>query len=417
MVQYVPGPRQNQTTLRKAPTSAASNAFHYHRGQLSPMRSASDPALTMPLQWSRRWIYLGSRHAADAAAQRKLVQVNIGTLSALANVAVFNLIFFAVGNPALILSGLLQIPMALGMVIGVGWLNLTGKLTAARWVLYGSVMLDVTVTLTLLQGTALFIHGYFLVFAVLTPYFFPGRQWRSSLFLTLTNLGLYLAFQIYGWAPHPDMNLLTQQEVRVLSAIMGASCALAISVLLINGEYFAARNERELELMANTDSLTQLPNRRAFRARLTRDLEGSLRDARAMAVAMIDIDFFKQINDGHGHDVGDRVLQAVSQVLMAHMRADDTVARIGGEEFALLMPRTDAAQALVIAERLRHAVSEFSFGTTEVPLRLNVSIGLTSMEPGARADHALKAADAALYTAKSEGRNRVVVRHIQTGNV
>ena len=155
--------------------------------------------------------------------------------------------------------------------------------------------------------------------------------------------------------------------------------------------------------------MTLLPNRRAFRARLMRDLEASERAGLSMAVAMMDIDHFKRINDQYGHDMGDSTLQLLAKLLLEHLRADDTVARMGGEEFAVLMPRTTVAQAQVIVERMRVAVARQVFGTQEIPLTLSISVGLAGLAPGASADQVMKSADAALYEAKDAGRNRVMV--------
>lgn len=163
-----------------------------------------------------------------------------------------------------------------------------------------------------------------------------------------------------------------------------------------------------LDAVAREDHLTHLLNLRAFRqimhAALTRP-DG----APSLCVAFIDIDHFKPINDHHGHAVGDAVLTAVARTLKASVRQQDAVARIGGEEFAVLMPDATLAVALPVAERLREAVQAMKVVIGGAELRVTVSVGLAASSlPHRTADNLLQEADAAMYRAKQGGRNRVV---------
>jgi diguanylate cyclase (GGDEF)-like protein len=161
----------------------------------------------------------------------------------------------------------------------------------------------------------------------------------------------------------------------------------------------------ELNRRAQTDPLTGLLNRRAFDERLARALAAAQRYRRPLSVVISDIDHFKDINDTHGHATGDQVLAAFAQLLQAQSRTVDTVARIGGEEFAILMPEVDAAGAAGCAERLRHAV-EHMRGPEGIGI--TASFGLADLID-ARHDAAslLALADEALYVSKAGGRNRV----------
>jgi two-component system cell cycle response regulator len=129
-----------------------------------------------------------------------------------------------------------------------------------------------------------------------------------------------------------------------------------------------------------------------------------------MAVMLIDMDFFKSVNDTHGHDTGDSVLREFADRLRRNIRGVDLACRFGGEEFVVLMPDTDWRQAQGVAERVRQAVAEKGFGTTSSrPLALTVSVGLALNEGDTDTPEVmLKRADVALYRAKREGRNRVV---------
>lgn len=165
---------------------------------------------------------------------------------------------------------------------------------------------------------------------------------------------------------------------------------------------------RKLRAAAMTDALTQLPNRRYAVRRLKQEWESMGRSGRALAVTLIDVDDFKRVNDGHGHDTGDAVLRSVSRTLEAHVRGADVLCRIGGEEFLLLSVGADAGAALAAAERLRRAVEAevIEHGGFREPVTISLGVALTAagMESF---DDLIKAADQALYRAKESGRNRV----------
>ena len=155
-----------------------------------------------------------------------------------------------------------------------------------------------------------------------------------------------------------------------------------------------------LRRAANTDTLTGIANRRVAERALSQ-FAGM---QRRYAVMMIDIDHFKKINDTHGHDTGDRILQRVAEVLKSRMRAHDTVARWGGEEFLVIVESVSRAEAASIAESLRARVEEDSAAV----LPTTISIGVAHTESGQSVDQIVKRADEGLYAAKNSGRNRVV---------
>lgn len=160
----------------------------------------------------------------------------------------------------------------------------------------------------------------------------------------------------------------------------------------------------EKERQARTDTLTGLLNRRAFDEELTVALARAKRYGRPLALVMADIDHFKRINDNFGHPFGDRVLREFAQMLREESREVDIVARIGGEEFAVVVPEIDTAQAAVFAERLRQATESIVIRDAE----LRASYGVASTNDSDYSGSALiQDADAALYQAKQNGRNRV----------
>lgn len=161
-----------------------------------------------------------------------------------------------------------------------------------------------------------------------------------------------------------------------------------------------AERVEHLHEAANTDTLTGIANRRFAEHRLQVFAAGH----RRYAIMMIDIDHFKLINDHHGHDMGDRILQRVAEVLTGRMRPQDTVARWGGEEFLVIAESVTRDESAIIAESLRSLVER---GTQEV-LSTTVSIGVAHSNVGRGTDQTLKRADEALYSAKKSGRNRVI---------
>ena len=163
--------------------------------------------------------------------------------------------------------------------------------------------------------------------------------------------------------------------------------------------------------MAIMDGLTQLYNRRYMTSHLNSLLAAAKEKEKPLSVLLMDIDFFKSVNDTHGHDAGDEVLQEFSQRMRKNTRGIDLVCRYGGEEFVVVMPDTDHSLASVVAERIRKKVAEkpFIIHKGRQMLDVTVSIGLASIAgKGETQDSLLKRADMALYQAKKDGRNRVV---------
>ena len=167
----------------------------------------------------------------------------------------------------------------------------------------------------------------------------------------------------------------------------------------------------KLERQATRDYLTGLNNRRYFMERGETELAQAKRYGHKLSLLMLDIDRFKRINDTHGHKVGDIVLQQLAVILRDSFRTVDIIGRIGGEEFAVLLPETELAQATEVAERLRKNVAEADLTqATGLPLRFTISIGVAELEgKDVSLDRLLELADKALYEAKQGGRNKVCV--------
>jgi len=170
------------------------------------------------------------------------------------------------------------------------------------------------------------------------------------------------------------------------------------------------RTEQSLKDLASRDFLTGVSNRRHFFERAREEHARSRRYEKPLSVLMLDIDHFKRINDCYGHARGDEVLKAFCEAGRSQLREVDLLARIGGEEFAVLLPETDASGARIVAERLRQFVAGLKVGTEGAEIRWTISIGVAALVPAdATIEECLKRADKALYRAKEGGRNRVEV--------
>jgi diguanylate cyclase (GGDEF)-like protein len=168
-----------------------------------------------------------------------------------------------------------------------------------------------------------------------------------------------------------------------------------------------ARMVKKLEELATTDGLTGLLNKRAMLDMAQNKVAAAVRFSRHLSVMVVDIDFFKKVNDVHGHDVGDLVIRGLGDVLRHAKRTTDAVARFGGEEFVVICEETDAKGAMLLAERVRKEVEAKVFATQSGPLKVTCSVGLATFpEAGRDWETLFKAADAALYASKRGGRNR-----------
>ena len=188
----------------------------------------------------------------------------------------------------------------------------------------------------------------------------------------------------------------------VLEAIISL-VVMAFATLMLVAESIIG----ELRKLAESDSLTNTFNRRSFFMLLDKAVSAANRNQAALSVLLIDLDHFKQINDTHGHRVGDEVLCHFVSVASGCLRAEDVLGRIGGEEFAVFLPNAEMTEAQQIAERLCAGVAEQVLKRTEGDIPLTISIGIAQYKPDDDAESVLGRADEAMYRAKEYGRNRV----------
>jgi len=211
--------------------------------------------------------------------------------------------------------------------------------------------------------------------------------------------GVVVADQCFTGRP------VTEGDTSVL-AMLCAALGLAIENVALDAQ------SRKLRALAEKDELTGINNRRNILVVLQREIDRARRYGKPLSLAMVDVDHFKDWNDLHGHQIGDKVLQSVVQLVSHCSRDIDECGRYGGEEFLVVLPETPADHAVLYAERLRIAVESHgeALRATYPDSSLSVSIGVSSLSPrGDDADRMIHRADQALYAAKRHGRNRVCV--------
>lgn len=208
-----------------------------------------------------------------------------------------------------------------------------------------------------------------------------------------------------------------KQQVSRLKTVQNIVLIIVVLTLLIEALFifrpmvnrvstYASRLQKE----ANYDALSGLLNRRAFNTIAQRFFMASRRYNAPLSVIMLDIDFFKRINDAYGHDVGDRAIQWIANTLSESMRESDCIARIGGEEFIVLLPNTEMDGAIQTAEKIRRAISsgKFEVRDKEVPITVSLGVSVASNDDS-NIEAVIKRADTALYNSKSTGRDKVSV--------
>jgi diguanylate cyclase (GGDEF)-like protein len=168
--------------------------------------------------------------------------------------------------------------------------------------------------------------------------------------------------------------------------------------------------ELKLEQQAVIDPLTQIGNRRAFNKAMDREFNRYSRYKKPLSLISFDLDHFKRVNDTYGHAAGDKVLSEVAATVKSELREEDIFARVGGEEFAVLLPETDENEALTVAEKIRDLIEGLEVHYESHAISLTATVGLVSVsEQVVDQEHLLQIADRALYKGKTNGRNQVVL--------
>lgn len=267
------------------------------------------------------------------------------------------------------------------------------------------------VRLRVLFGTLLFAIQTWCIAATIL---FRGREFRRRIIVmlafgyVLAGISFLLRVAIVARSTLPSPDPFVPGPIQSLSLLLTIPSLFACTLgfVLLHRE----RIEAEVRRLADIDPLTGLRNRRGFEARFAEELRQAAGSGAWTSLALLDIDHFKAVNDRHGHAVGDQALAALAGILAQELRCGDNVARIGGDEFCILLSRTDRSQAAVVAERLRRSVSVFDWRGLGLIAPLTVTIGLASHLGGREDDGAdfFELADMALLAAKDMARDMVL---------
>lgn len=289
------------------------------------------------------------------------------------------------------------------------FLHVVGDVTTAlAYILIPFVLVRLVIIRDDLRFNSIFLlFAAFILFCGLTHIIGVVNIWRGYYYVEggakiATGL-ISITTAIVLWRLVPLIVALPSRNdmrVKVLE-LQQARDALAQSNKSL--EEKVALRTRDLERLASRDPLTNLLNRREIVRILDIEIERAQRQKTPLSVLMLDLDKFKQINDSYGHQVGDRVLQSSADALVESSRKTDFVGRIGGEEFLLLLPNTNYAAALQLAERYRSRIEN----SIVDEVQYTCSIGVSQLQEGERSDQLMQRADQALYAAKNSGRNNV----------
>ncbi|MBW8185041.1 sensor domain-containing diguanylate cyclase [Shewanella nanhaiensis] len=186
---------------------------------------------------------------------------------------------------------------------------------------------------------------------------------------------------------------------------------LVIVVILVIANLTLGRYQRKLEVMASTDKLTGATNRQMFEEYFSQSLQNAESSAVPVSVILLDIDYFKSVNDNFGHSIGDLVIKTVANIIRHQLRSEDIVCRWGGEEFLLLLPNIDLSHAADMAERIRESIAERKISVNEHEIGITVSSGVAQYKLGEPRADLINRVDVALYQAKDRGRDQVVLSH------
>ena len=217
----------------------------------------------------------------------------------------------------------------------------------------------------------------------------------------LTVLGIYLVGGDEAFHMHNAV---------IMCAISPFFIGAPFSYLIAQMNRKLQMSQSELKRLADTDPLTGLPNRRSFFEAAEVTLERNVEQSEDCSVLVIDADFFKDLNDNYGHAVGDQVLVLISQVLQECLRQSDLICRIGGEEFAVLLPGADATAAQRMAQRIVDKVNNTPLQHENTIIEYSVSCGVADTSASKNLDQLIRIADDAMYLAKAQGRNRVALQ-------
>lgn len=353
-----------------------------------------------------RLFHTGADAASDSTTRRKVLLCNIGAFVGVWSLLFYDVIYFYSGSASARMAAFMHFPAYVGFVLVI-WLNRRHQHDFAAWLLVMNAMVADILPMLHSFGTYLHHHHYFILFAVVPVAVLSARRWPTVVFLFVLNSALFIGFSLYEIEPAPDILEIDSSVVTAFRTLMSFMVILTLGIFYWAYDIFAGRTERELETLSMTDSLTHLPNRRYFEQAFRQEVLKAKRSRAPMALAFMDIDRFKTINDTWGHHVGDAVIREVAAAVQRSLRVGSVVGRLGGDELVVLMPETTLAEAASAMERVRAAVAAAECACDGALLHATVSIGVAEVDIEATITKAYMEADEMLYAAKEAGRNTV----------
>jgi len=229
----------------------------------------------------------------------------------------------------------------------------------------------------------------------------------GKLMTFIEMVGIAVCFMFLHYDPH-TRNLLSLPFWGELLALLGPVILVAYITTMLSADIRFAVDK--IKRVSDTDELTGLYNMRAFTMVLSRNFKQAMRYSHKLSIVMLDCDNLKQVNDTHGHESGNRLLQHVARTIRSELRGSDVLARYGGDEFIALLPETDAGGAREMGERIRRSIEMSRLDVHGTDVISTVSIGIASFpDDGGSLELIMEKADKAMYYAKERGRNRVVM--------
>ncbi len=314
-----------------------------------------------------------------------------------------------ISDALVIQHGIWRLPPILIAAVTLAWCLRANNVRGAA-VLLRLLALSVMVMMFGLLATNLWvaggdpqriIHGVILATFAISLVTLRGSAEMIVLF-GLPLAGLVIGSHLAGFS-------FSEWSFILIEPLVMLGVGLIAAELLYRVRIQSFLDRERLKQMALTDPLTGLSNRRSIEPQLEGEVSRARRHRVPLSILLADLDHFKKVNDSHGHSVGDEVLREIARRIEATLRREDRAARWGGEEFLILLPETNMAQARIVAEKIRHAIDEAPITCDKVRIGMTISLGIADWHEDASTDELIQRADLALYQAKSEGRNRVCV--------
>lgn len=309
---------------------------------------------------------------------------------------------FQLNQPAVML-------MNFGFVVGyllVLLLSFKKRFTKAKLWFFTTLNVHVFVLATVIFSPSSYFHLYYLIVPTGIFVLFEEEDTKEKFIIML--MAVVMFFAAVNYSPKPLIELSAKAEELILVSIV---TVIMIEVYIVMTWFSKLMHVYQTKLvnMATKDPLTGIDNRRTFITDADEMMAHSTRYHTKLSLVIMDVDYFKKINDQAGHLVGDKVLKQVAKLIESHTRASDHFARYGGEEFVLLLPETSLQQALEMSENLRKTIEQHRFELEINRIKVTMSFGVTEkFDSDTEINELIKRADTALYQAKAAGRNKVI---------